>query len=143
MKWNLKSFGYFSPAERRALLLTLAVAVVLFAAPEWGVQGKTEPPSLAGEDREWLQQHLEKLERPSFQKPGKSQLHQKKPLKPVRFDPNLVTAAQLEAMGVTSYLARNWERYLQKGGKFRHANPFRKLRNDRPGISSAYSFYDG
>ncbi|MBK8656104.1 MAG: helix-hairpin-helix domain-containing protein [Haliscomenobacter sp.] len=127
MKWNWKSLGYFSPTERRALLLTLAFATVLFAAPKWALQGKTDPPLLAGDDQEWLKQHLEKLEIPSFQKPGKSQVHRMNPLKPVRFDPNQVTAAQLEAMGIVPYLARNWERYLQKGGKFRQAESVRKL----------------
>ncbi len=127
MKWNWKSFGYFSPTERRALLLTLAFSVVLFAAPKWALQGKTDPPPLAGDDKEWLQQHLEKLEIPSFEKPVKPGVHRMKTLKPARFDPNRVTAAQLEAMGVSSYLARNWERYLQKGGRFRHAESVRKL----------------
>lgn len=127
MKWNLKSFGYFSPTERRALLYVLALAGVLFAAPRWVRQGKTEPPLLAGNDQKWLQQQLETLETPSFPEAGKKQIRRKLPLKPVSFDPNKATAAQLEAMGVSSYLARNWERYLQKGGKFRNTESVRKL----------------
>ncbi|MBL3656436.1 helix-hairpin-helix domain-containing protein [Fulvivirga sediminis] len=46
-------------------------------------------------------------------------------LKP--FDPNHVSEADLSKMGVTAYLARNWIRYIDKGGRFKKKEDLMRL----------------
>lgn len=126
MKRNWTSFGYFSPGERRGLLMIMMMSAGLFSFPAAWL-----PPSgngkIAEEDRKWLESGYRRWQ---------SEISEKKLLNPAKkekitvfrhFDPNRVSKEELVGIGIPGRVAQGWARYLQKGGRFRSKDDVRKI----------------
>lgn len=130
MKKNLTSYAYFSPGERRSLLLLATLAVVLFAFPAHWLPAREEP-ALSAEDQAWVEQQLPAMEKapgkPRYAQVQKKHRKDRKAPEYREFDPNKADVPMLESMGVSRRVAQNWIKYLEKGGRFRNAEAVRRI----------------
>lgn len=118
MKRNWTSFGYFSPGERRALLVILGVSAILFSFPAARLPSSGNVIITAA-DREWLESGYRSwqskiTEKQPSKKNGGVKITVKQP-----FDPNRITREALLGLGIPGSVAKGWAGYLQKGGRFR------------------------
>lgn len=118
-----KRFFYYAPFERRAIVFLLVLTIVLFSLPRSLLYHPPPLVALQAEEKAWLLACTEKTEantvpgsRPATRKTGAS-LRLNSP-----FDPNRVSREELLAFGLSPEVAKNWVRYLEKGGSFRSAN---------------------
>lgn len=123
MKYNLDPTPYFSPGERRAALLLLGISILLFAWPDAWLAPNPDPGPWGAEEEAWLNQKLDTLR---FAENKKTPVGSSKAtLRP--FNPNQVEEQGLRQMGLPPGLAKNWGRYVEKGGRFRKTEDIRKL----------------
>jgi competence protein ComEA len=133
MKDKRTYFRYFSRGERRALLLMLCFSCFAFLFPTAWLP-LPESDRIAESDREWLEAQYrdwkaaqeKKIQRRSSGE-GMSRLSMR------RFDPNHTNVRQLLEMGASPRLARNWAKYLEKGGRFKSVGDVKKLYGMEPG----------
>lgn len=134
MKDRRVYFRYFSRGERRALLLMLFFSCVVFLFPSaWFPV--PEDRGITKSDQEWLEVQYEEWQSSQqkairMQDSGKGMVGR---LPKRKFDPNHADFRQLLAMGVSSRLARNWVKYLEKGGRFKSVGEVKKLYGMEPG----------
>lgn len=123
MKYDLDRTPYFSPAERRAALMLLGISILLFAWPSAWLAPNPDPRPWGAEEQAWLAQKLDTLRSVENKiipvSPRKASLRS--------FDPNQIDEQELQKMGLPPGLAKNWGRYVEKGGRFRKTEDIRKL----------------
>ena len=123
MKYDLDPMPYFSPSERRAALVLLGTSILLFAWPKAWLAPNPDPGPWSPEEQAWLTQTLDTIRFVRYKRtagpPQKIALHP--------FDPNRVDEQGLKKMGLPPGLAKNWGRYVEKGGRFRKTEDIRKL----------------
>jgi competence protein ComEA len=123
-KWT--SFGYFSPGERRALLMILGLSAGFFSFPAAWLPSSGEV-TFTTADKEWLESGYRKWQSENTEN------QQKKKSGGVRitvlhtFDPNRTTREALLGMGIPGRVAQGWARYLEKGGRFKSKEAVRKI----------------
>ena len=123
MKYDLDPTPYFSPSERRAALMLLGISILLFAWPQAWLVPNPDPEPWSPEEQAWLTQTLDTIRFVRYKRTAGSA--QKIALRP--FDPNRVDEQGLKKMGLPPGLAKNWGRYVEKGGQFRKTEDIRKL----------------
>ncbi len=129
MKW--KDILYCTRGERRGLL-GLIVLVFLIYSPAIFLPPRVWDP--LPEDEGFRKEYDSFLASLQEEKPSKptwpkgfhpAYLQQKVVLSP--FDPNTTDSVGFVRMGLPSWMARNIQRYRDKGGKFRRTEDFRKI----------------
>ncbi|MFZ4559120.1 MAG: helix-hairpin-helix domain-containing protein [Saprospiraceae bacterium] len=123
MKYDLDPTPYFSPSERRAALILLGISILFFAWPEAWLAPNPDPGPWSPKEQAWLTQTLDTIRFVRYKRTAGSP--QKIALHP--FDPNRVDEQGLRKMGLPPGLAKNWGRYVEKGGRFRKTEDIRKL----------------
>ncbi len=134
MKDKRTDFRYFSRGERWALLFLIFFSCVGFLLPsawlaqqEVGAVSEADQVWLDAQYKDWEEAQREKgRQLPARKRDGRGPLQ--------HFDPNHVGVQQLLDMGTPPQLARNWRKYLEKGGKFKTVEGVKKLYGMQPGF---------
>ncbi len=106
------------------MLFLLVVVLLVYNVPEHLLVSEQSPMQWTKAERAWVMQPLEIKEKIPKNVDYKSFMPVKQR---ARFNPNQVTEKELLQMGVPARLAKNWCRYLEKGGRFRTPQDVRKL----------------
>lgn len=133
MKDKRTYFHYFSRGERRALLLIMCFSCLAFIFPSAWLP-LPEPNRIAESDREWLEVQYRDWKAAREQRIRRHpSVEGKSPMPRRKFDPNHTNVGQLMEMGASPRLARNWVKYLEKGGRFKSVEEVKKLYGMDPG----------
>ena len=115
-------FLYFTKAERFGIIALLAICLALWIVPACipdrhkGEQAETTPlPD--------LHQAVDSTHSSLFEDLASRDQATLQP-----FNPNLVSKAELLAMGLSERTARSWQNYLQKGGRFKNWQDLERFR---------------
>lgn len=124
MKSVWKTFYYYAPTERRAMLFLLGIILLLYNMPTRLLVRETTPLKWTKAERAWVTQHIEIKEKmPKYlDSVDVVSVRQR-----TRFNPNEVTEAFLLQMGLPARLAKTWHKYLEKGGRFNSPQDLRKI----------------
>ena len=130
---KLLDFFYYTKAERRACVLLLILCTAAFLLPEWIDFEKHEDLEVLAEAPRIVQ--VKKA--PQFNRKethyGKSNHANSYPVKAAKaikffpFDPNTVTASELQQLGLSARTAAIWVKYSGKGGRFRKPEDVQKV----------------
>lgn len=142
----LKDYFYYSKKERLAVLVLSAF--ILFILLLGFLQSYLQTPPLAVEMGTW-EEELMAFQEQQYSIPSTSKSYKKttwnnkssrypkanfnapanKPLQPFPFDPNTVSAKELEQMGVPEKAIKSWMNYRNKGGYFKNKASVSKVYN--------------
>ncbi|MCE1198684.1 MAG: helix-hairpin-helix domain-containing protein [Marinilabiliales bacterium] len=118
MSKHWRNYFLFTHSERNGLLVLIALLILLILANLILPFSREETPP------EW--QHWKEAEKPSPIPPTSPDTSRRTGV--VRpFDPNQATLVQLREAGVPEGLATRWQRYLEKGGRFRKREEVSRL----------------
>ncbi|HOY17659.1 MAG TPA: helix-hairpin-helix domain-containing protein [Haliscomenobacter sp.] len=130
---KLLDFFYYTKAERRACVLLLILCTVAFLLPEWINLETPEDLTVLATSPRPIQ--VKKAPRYHQKEPryGKSRYPKGYPVKVSTsikffpFDPNTVTASELQQLGLSARTAAIWVKYSAKGGRFRKPEDVQKV----------------
>ena len=135
---EIKEFLRFTKSERRAFVVLLGLVIVVFLLPsifpyifppDESVIDNLPVATETRNDSAWGNYAANSSERdwrrPATENNGNT-------LQPFPFDPNTVTAAQLQQMGLSARTAETWMKFRGSGFRFRSPNDIRRIFGLRP-----------
>ncbi|MEL6866611.1 MAG: helix-hairpin-helix domain-containing protein [Bacteroidota bacterium] len=130
MKTFLENYFHFSRSERNGFLVLVIILVALFIIPSFLPTNKEEPPADFSEfqaalDQYFHQRQLAQTKKKTFQK----RMNENKPvqLQAFPFNPNTLSTDSLLLMGLAPKVVQTWQRYREKGGRFRRKSDVSKI----------------
>lgn len=133
LKYWLRDYFGFSKKEINGFFVLSFLLILLLIAP-WFYSWFTSPAELSSQDQRQLDSLLSSLPQPaqSYQDDARKSYPSKKreenKVKELfRFDPNTVTEAELNRLGFSAYLTRNFLKYRSKGVKFYRSAQLKKI----------------
>ena len=129
---RLKDILYYSSRERNAFLMMIFLLVItqlaILLMDKKPVQANAEQLKIWQESVASFEKSLSVLSPLKEKRAGRLPLQkQSSRLKPRYFDPNKISAKELESMGLSSYVVNNIVHYRQKGGRFRKVSDLSKI----------------
>jgi competence protein ComEA len=129
MRKFLREYFSFSQSELRVVVILSALILIsllvrlFFHVPDF------QNYKLTTEDNMAIDSFIQSLEKITYEKEKKySSFEESEPLHPTRnFDPNTITARELEDIGFPDFIKKNLLAYRKAGGKFNEKSDFRKL----------------
>lgn len=123
-----KHFFYFSKADRRAIVMLLAVLILLVCGNLWlkEKQGKALLPSAT--DNESVDSFLANVRKKERLHRRSSPMHSSPTVTVLfPFDPNTADSTTLSDLGLSDFVISNILKYRAKGGIFRTPEAFRRI----------------
>lgn len=123
-----KHFFYFSKADRRAIVMLLAVLILLVGGNLWlkEKQGKALLPSAT--DNESVDSFLANVRKKERLHRRSSPMHSSPTVTVLfPFDPNTADSTTLSDLGLSDFVISNILKYRAKGGIFRTPEAFRRI----------------
>lgn len=119
MKKNLRTYLNFSKKERIGIITLCLLSLFLILLPYW-VSRKELPDleTLTSAEKEWTA---------AFKKVKDSSEKAFTPVQLFPFDPNLISSAEWQKLGVSGILTKRILNYRNKGGRFRQADDLKKI----------------
>ena len=135
MRKFLRAFFYFSRAERRGLIVWLALILLVIGVGEYISSRNMLAPQTQEVQQEKLEEYqvfITSVRRQETEEKHRWQSqwnHSQEDISPMLapFDPNTSDSLTFCRLGLPGWMARNILRYREKGGKFRRPEDFRKI----------------
>lgn len=124
-----KDFFYFTKSERRAIIALLLLLAFLSGGSIWFRLKRQDMTPLSLSESEQIDSFITGLEERK-RTSRKSFPTYKEPAIPVRlrpFDPNTADSSTLRTLGLSAFIARNVEKYREKGGIFHTPEDFSRM----------------
>ncbi|AEE52313.1 helix-hairpin-helix domain-containing protein [Haliscomenobacter hydrossis] len=130
---KLLDFFYYTKAERRACVMLLILCTTAFLLPEWIDFETPEDLTVLEAAPRPIQAKMAPRYHQKEPRYGKSSYPKRYPVKVDKaikffpFDPNTITASELQQLGLSARTAAIWVKYSGKGGRFRKPEDVQKV----------------
>ncbi len=119
----------FSSAERRGIIILLAIIILInilrFILPSFIKQSARQKSTFGTEVRQWFEAvaAIDTIQEDSHRNTN----IEAEPLRLSDFNPNIISADDIENLGVTNVARKAWINYRAKGGRFRRKEDLKRI----------------